>query len=73
MIIMKIKEILNLDAEELEGMMTEQEYDRMKNLNLDINTLLDALQDSARLSGQEDDEEHVTISAYLDYLEEMKS
>lgn len=70
---MKIKEILNLDAEELEGMMTEQEYDRMKNLNLDINTLLDALQDSARLSGQEDDEEHVTISAYLDYLEEMKS
>ena len=36
------------------------------------NFLLDNLKDSARLSGQDEDEEHTTISAYLDYLEEMR-
>ena len=70
---MKIKEILNLTSEELEKMMTEEEFDRMQELGLNENTLLDALQDSARESGQEEDEEHTTISAYLDYLEEMKN
>ena len=70
---MKIKEILNLTSEELEKMMTEEEFERMQNLGLNINTFLDALQDSAKLSGQEDDEEHVTISTYLDYLEDMYS
>lgn len=69
---MKIKEILNLTSDELEVMMTEEEYDRMLDLNLDTDTLLDALQDSANASGQDEDEEHITISAYLDYLEEMK-
>ena len=70
---MKIKEILNLTSEELEKMMTEEEFERMQNLGLNVETLLDALQDSAKLSGQEDDEEHTTIDAYLDYLEEMKN
>lgn len=70
---MKIKEILNLTSEKLEKMMTEEEFERMQNLGLNINTFLDALQDSAKLSGQEDDEEHTTIDAYLDYLEEMKN
>ena len=69
---MKIKEILNLTSEELRKMMTEEQYERMQELGLNENTLLDALQDSARASGQEDDEEHVTIDAYLDYLEDMK-
>lgn len=70
---MKIKEILNLTSEKLEKMMTEEEFERMQNLGLNVETLLDALQDSAKLSGQEDDEEHTTIDAYLDYLEEMKN
>ena len=70
---MKIKEILNLTSKELEKMMTEEEFERMQNLGLNVETLLDALQDSAKLSGQEDDEEHTTIDAYLDYLEEMKN
>lgn len=70
---MKIKEILNLNSEELKEMMTEEEFERMQNLGLNENTLLDALQDSARLSKQEDDEEHITISAYLNYLEDMKN
>ena len=70
---MKIKEIKNLTSKELEKMMTEKEFERMQNLGLNVETLLDALQDSAKLSGQEDDEEHTTIDAYLDYLEEMKN
>lgn len=70
---MKIKEILNLTSEKLEKMITEEEFERMQNLGLNVETLLDALQDSAKLSGQEDDEEHTTIDAYLDYLEEMKN
>lgn len=70
---MKIKEILNMNEEELEKMMTNEEFSRMKELGLNETwQLLDALKDSARESGQEDDEEHITISAYLDYLEEMK-
>lgn len=69
---MKVKEILELDVESLEKMMTEEEYDRMQELNLDTWQLLDGLRDSAELSGQDEDEEHVTISAYLDYLEEMR-
>ena len=73
MIIMKIKEILNLTSEELKEMMTEKEFKKMQDLGLDENTLLDALQDSAKLSGQEEDEEHITIDAYLDYLEDIKN
>lgn len=34
--------------------------------------LIDALKDSARSSGQDENEEHVTIDTYLDYLEDMK-
>lgn len=68
---MKIKEILNLTDEELEKMMTEEQFERMQNLDFEYTwQFLDALKDSARQSGQEEDEEHVTIDAYLDYLEE---
>lgn len=70
---MKVKEILNLTSEELEKMMTEEEYDKMKELNIEhVWQLLDMLQDSAKASGQDEDEEHITISAYLDYLEDMR-
>lgn len=70
---MKIKEILNLTSEKLKKMMTEEEFDRMQELGFEYTwQLLDALKESARESGQDEDEEHTTISAYLDYLEEMK-
>lgn len=70
---MKVREILNLESEELERMMTEEEFNRMKNLGVEYAwQLLDMLQDSARQSDQDEDEEHITISAYLDYLEDMK-
>lgn len=70
---MKVKEILNLEVEELEKMMTEEDYEKMKRLNLESWQLLDALQDSARLSGQDDDKEHISITDYLDYLEDMQN
>ena len=70
---LKVKEIINMTSEELEKMMTEEEFERMKELGFEYTwELLDVLQDSARESGQEEDEEHVTISEYLDYLEEMQ-
>lgn len=53
-------------------MMTNEEFSRMKELGLNETwQLLDALKDSARASGQEEDEEHMTIDEYLEYLEEM--
>ena len=45
----------------------------MNILNFNTAQLLDILQDSARQSNQDEDEEHITISAYLDYLEEMRN
>lgn len=70
---MKVKEILNLTSEKLEKMMTDEEFERMKNLGFEYTwQFLDTLKDSARASEQDEDEEHVTISDYLDYLEDMK-
>ena len=72
--IMKVKEILEMEAKDLERMMTEEEFNRMKKLGFEYTwQLLDLLKDSARQSGQDEDEEHTTISAYLDYLEEMRA
>ena len=70
---MKIREILNIESEELEKIMTEEDYKKMNTLNINTLQLLDMLQDSARQSNQDEDEEHISISAYLDYLEEMKN
>ena len=70
---MKIKEILKMESEEFEKIMREEEYNKMKELGIENSwELLDMLKESARESGQTEDEEHITISDYLDYLEEMK-
>lgn len=70
---MKVNEILNLTDEQLEKMMTEEQFERMYKLGFEYTwQFLDALMESARLSGQDENEEHVTIDAYLDYLEDMK-
>lgn len=69
---MKVREILKLSSEELEKMMTEEEFERMQELGIEyVWELLDAMQDGARQSGLENEEEYITISAYLDYLEEI--
>lgn len=71
---MKVKEILEMNDDELREIMTEEEWDRMLNLGFKYAwELLDLLQESARLGGQGPEEEHITVSAYLDYLEDMKN
>lgn len=70
---MKIKEIKNLTEKKLVRKMTDEEYERMKKLDFTIEQFLEALQESARLSNQADNEEHTTISDYLDYLEDMRN
>lgn len=71
---MKVREILEMNEEDLRIKMTDEEFERMQNLGIsNSEELLDLLKESARLSGQELDEEHILISAYLDYLEEMKN
>lgn len=48
-------------------------FDRMQKLGIEYTwKLLDSLKDSARESEMNDEDEYITISAYLDYLEEMK-
>lgn len=70
---MKVKEILNLTAEELEKIMTNEEFEKMQNLGFKYTwQFLDKLQESARLSEQDENEEHITISEYLEYLEEQE-
>lgn len=68
-----IKEILMMTDDELEKIMTEEEKERAEKLGLKYTwQLLNLLQDGARLSGLQKDEEYVTITEYLDYLEEKE-
>lgn len=70
---MKVKEILNLESEELEKMMTEEQFDKMQKLGFQYAwQLLDAMQDGARQSGMNDDEEYTTVEEYLNYIEDMR-
>jgi len=70
---MKIKEILKLESEELEKMMTEEQFDKMQKLGFQYAwQLLDAMQDGARQSGMNDDAEYTTIEEYLNYIEDMR-
>lgn len=74
-----IKEINNLTIEELEAMMTKEQTEKMFEIlknNAESNkysAFLSLLQESADNSGQEEDEEHVSIDEYLEFLEEMKN
>ena len=70
---MKVKEILNLESEELEKMMTEEQFDKMQKLGFQYAwQLLDAIQDGARQSGMNDNEEYTTVEEYLNYIEDMR-
>lgn len=69
-----VKEILNMSSEDLEKMMTEEQFSRMQNLGIEQTwQLLNAMQDGAKQSGLRDNEEYISINEYLDYLEEMKN
>lgn len=70
---MTIKQILELNEKELTKMMTDEQYDRMRALGYERTwKFLDMLKDSARLSSQDENEEYMTISQYLEYLEQIK-
>ena len=70
---MKVKEILNLESEELEKIMTEEQFDKMQKLGFQYTwQLLDMMQDGARQSGMNDDEEYTTVDEYLNYIEDMR-
>ncbi len=72
---MKIKQVLNIDSKEFVEMMTEEEYSRMRNLGIEYpHQLLDLMQDGAKenLKDKTPDSNFVTISEYLNYLEEQK-
>ncbi len=67
---LKVIEIKNLTEEDLEKMMNEEQVNKMVKIGYNFRTLLDMLQESAKASGQDDDDYHASIDEYLDYLEE---
>lgn len=68
---MKVKEIKELEVEKLSKLLTEKDREKMERLHL-INDweLLDLLKDGVKESGAEDEEEFISISEYLDFIEE---
>lgn len=72
-----VKEILELTSEELENMMTDIQKEKMFDIlcynqeSDKYNAFLTFLQDGAKQSDLEEDEEYITIDEYLEYLEEM--
>lgn len=74
---LKIKEILNMTNDELVDLMTEEQYERMKDMGIEHTwRLLEFLQDGARAalqSGLKPNDDYVAMDEYLEYLEEMSS
>ena len=67
---MKKSEILLLNEKELTERMTNEDFDRMERLGINISTLLNVYQDGAKASNDENIE-YVDISELLIYLEEI--
>lgn len=76
---LKVKEISDMTNDELVDLMTEEQYERMKDMGIEhVWRLLEFLQDGVRAAQEsdsdlKDDDDYVTIDEYLDYLEEMSS
>ena len=71
---LKVKEILEMKSNELVNLMTEKQYERMRHMGIkNVWRLLELLQDGARTSGLDDNDDYVTIDEYLEYLKEMFS
>lgn len=71
---MKVKEILNMEAEELEIIMTDEEFNRMKELGFQYTwQLLEMMQDGAKQCDEEMDEEYTTITEFLDFVEDLRT
>ena len=65
-----VSEIKDLTVEDLEKIMNNDQVNKMMEIGYNYRTMLDMLQESAEVSGQDDDEYHTSIDEYLDYLEE---
>lgn len=74
--ILKIKEVLNYDYDKLDEIMTDNEYQRMLKLGLKYTwELWDTMKDGCKealKSGSKLDDNFVSISQFLDWLEEIK-
>lgn len=71
---LKIKEILDMTSDELLDLMTEEQYERMRDMGIEHAwRLLEFLQDGARASGLKPNDDYVTMDEYLEYFEEMFS
>lgn len=71
---LKIKEILDMTSDELLDLMTEEQYERMRDMGIEhVWELLEYLQDGARASGLKPNDDYVTMDEYLEYFEEMFS
>ena len=69
-----VKEIKEMDEEELKRMLTDEQYNKIKELEFTyVWEFLEKMQDGAELSGLDDNEEYTTIEEYIEYLEEMKN
>ena len=70
---MKVKEIKELNLERLTELMTDRQWERLIDLKLNGNQLIDLMQESVRLGEMADmDEEYCTIDEYLDYIEGIR-
>lgn len=71
---LKIKEILDMTSEKLLDSMSDEQYERMRDMGIEhVWRLLEFLQDGARASGLKPNDDYVTMDEYLEYFEEMFS
>lgn len=71
---LKIKEILDMTSDELLNLMTDEQYEKMRDMGIEHAwRLLEFLQDGARASGLKPNDDYVTMDEYLEYFEEMFS
>lgn len=69
---MKVKDILNLGAYELENKLRKEYIKKVEYINITIIRLLHLYQEGARTSGLDLEDQYVSIEEYIDYLEEKK-
>ena len=64
-----------MEAEELQKMMTDEEFNRMKELGFQYTwQLLEMMQDGAKQCDEEEmEDEYTTITEFLDFVEDMRT
>lgn len=73
---LKVKEILELNEEKLNKMMTDEQHNRMLKLGMkDVWELVDLLQDGVKMNQSDYDlnDDYTTIDEFLEYLEDISN